>query len=118
IFVAGGVSNPQNDVNVIEKSASGEWSKITGFKLAGNEAAKTCISGLALSADGSSLFVLNTSDKCLYVLDAASGAGKGKVEVGDHPGVCKLSKGGNQLYVTCWGAKNVAVVDVTNPAQP
>jgi YVTN family beta-propeller protein len=118
IYVAGGVSNAVNDIQTFLKNANGEWAKGLGYKLTGNDPKNTCVSGITLSQDGSTVFALNVSDKCLYILDATSGASKSRLEVGDHPGACKLSKGGNQLYVTCWGGKSVAVVDVSNPSEP
>jgi DNA-binding beta-propeller fold protein YncE len=118
IYVAGGVSNPVNDIHVIEKDDTGAWGKAKGFKLTGSDRQKTCVSGLALSADGATLYALNVSDNCLYALDTADGAARARLEVGDHPVTCRLSADGKTLYVADWGGAEVVALDISSPGSP
>jgi YVTN family beta-propeller protein len=118
IYVAGGVSNPDNAIYVFERDAGGKWTQGTSFKLTGNDPKTTCIAGLALSADGSALYALNNSDNHLYVLDTTSGAIRTHLPVGDHPIVCKLSADGKQLYIANIGGSEVAVFDVSQADAP
>src|SRR5262249_31908235 len=85
---------------------------------AGSNRDKTCIAGLAMSPDGKILYVLNNSDNQLYVVEAASGAGLARIEIGDHPIVARIDKDGRTLYVANWGGSEVAVVDVSEPHAP
>ena len=115
LYVAGGISNTTNDIYRIEKGDDGEWKRVAGFKLTGNDPNTTCIAGLALSANGKALFALNNSDNNLYVLEAETGTHLAKVPVGDHPGACRLSKDGRWLFVTNWGGAEVVAVSVDTP---
>lgn len=118
IYVAGGISNPQGDVYVFDRYDGGRWGLHSMFTLFGADRDKTCIAGLALSPDGKILYVLNNSDNHLYIVEAATGAGLARVEIGDHPIVARLSRDGRALYVANWGGSEVAVVDVADPRTP
>ena len=111
VYVAGGVENPQRDVHVVELVGD-QWRPTRGFRLEGADRARTAVAGLALSADGRRLFVLNNSDDHLYVLDAESGATRGRVEVGDHPIACRLLPGERRLFVANLGSGTLSVLDV------
>lgn len=119
IYVAGGVSNPIGDVLVFRQNAVGQWVAGKALRLTtyGGGRARV-IAGLALAPDGMTLFVTNNQDGRLYVLDAPTGITRASVAVGDHPGVCRLSRDGQRAFVALWGGSSVAVVDVTHADTP
>ena len=118
LYVAGGISNPQNDVHVLERDKSGQPVQAHGFLLPGVAQNMAVISGLALSPDGNALYVLNNRDDTCYVLDAHSGALRSKFTAGKRPLACRLSGDGQTLYITNMMGPTVAVVDVRDAAHP
>jgi YVTN family beta-propeller protein len=118
VYVAGGISNTLADVYVFDHFDDGTWGLRNTIMLAGSARDKTCIAGLAVSPDGRILYVLNNSDNQLYVVEASSGAGLARIEVGDHPLIAKLAKDGKTLYIANWGGSEVAVVDVADSHAP
>jgi DNA-binding beta-propeller fold protein YncE len=118
IYVGGGISNPLADVYLFDRFDNGEFGLRTMLTLFESDRQKTCIAGLAISPDGKILYVLNNSDNRLYVLEAKSGAGLARIEIGDHPVVARLANDGKTLYVANWGGSEVVAVDVTNPSAP
>ncbi len=112
IYVSAGIQNRLGDVHVVGKNELGQWVAGKPLHLAGEDPKTKGISGLALSADGLTLFVSNNTDGRLYLLDTATGITRASVEVGDHPGVCRLSRDGKKVYVALWSQSAVAVVDV------
>jgi YVTN family beta-propeller protein len=115
IYLSGGIAN---NIYVFTKGDTDTWTMGDGLKLKGNDDKKTAIAGLALSADGRTLFVLNDSDDSLYVLDTASGETISRTQVGDHPVTCRLTPDGKALYVANWGGSEVVRVDVSDPTRP
>ncbi len=113
IYVAGGINNPRNDIHLFEKTAAGEWEQAPGMKLTQAEAGKVCVSGLAISPDGKRLYALNNSDNFLYVLNTENGDPVGRVQIGDHPIVCRVTPDGKRLFVANMGGSDVAVVDIS-----
>ncbi len=65
--------------------------------------------GLCLSGDR--IYVANNLGNSLIALDPSTGKVTGSVEVGDHPYTCLGSPDGRAVYVSIWGAAQVAVVD-------
>src|SRR5207248_11170886 len=68
VYVGGGLSGGVNDIYVIER-ASGEWRRGESLKLPVENKVKIMVAGLAVSADGRTLFALNNADGKLYALD-------------------------------------------------
>ncbi len=69
--------------------------------------------GLAVSADGETLYVANAFSHTLAVFDLPGGRLKSEVKLGDkvYPyGLC-LDEGNERIYVSLWGASKVAIVD-------
>jgi YVTN family beta-propeller protein len=118
LYVSGGIPLAHNDVLVYEKGADGAWAKTKFFALTGNDSTKTAIAGLALSADGKHLFVLNNSDGKLYTLDTAEGKTVSTLAVGDHPIACTLNGDGTLLGIANLGGAEVVAVNVKDPAKP
>ncbi len=118
IYISGGISNTINDVYHIQQNESGTWERVKGLKISGSDRQKTCIAGVALSADNSRLFVLNNSDNYMYVLNMVTGDTTVRLNVGDHPGAIQLSADGKTLYVANWGGSEVVALDVNNPDTP
>lgn len=110
--------NQVDDVYLFRKKEDGAWERGDGFNLKGVDRKTTCISGIALSKDGSILYVLNNTDNSLYVLDAKSGEQRTKTAVGESPIVQRLSPDGTRLYVANWGGASYTVLDVSAPAAP
>ena len=68
--------------------------------------------GLALSADGKTLFVTGSAPEGqLFVVDTASGAVTAQVAVGHTPGAVVLSPAGDRVFVANRFDNNIAVVD-------
>lgn len=118
LYLAGGISNTECDVWVVDADPGGAWAAKPGFKLTGNDRKRTAVAGLALSPDGTSLYVLNNSDGRLYVLDTRTGDTVAAMAVGDHPIVCRVSGDGKSLYVANWGGREIAVVSMADPRSP
>jgi YVTN family beta-propeller protein len=118
LYIAGGISNPVNDIYVIEQNADGKWVQGKGFKLTGNDPNKTRITGLALSNDDKTLFAANDYDNHLYALRPDDGKSISRTEVGDHPIACRLSADGNYIGVANWGGASISVFRLTDPAAP
>ena len=117
ITLSGGVSIAGNDLTVFSKK-SGTWAQERVISLTGNDRKRTCLTGLALSADGKILYTLNSDDDNLYIVDAADGATLGKMLIGDHPGICKKSADGKRLYILNWGGSEAVVLDISVPTKP
>ncbi len=64
-----------------------------------------------LCVAGGHLYVANNLSNDLYAVDLQTGAVSGKVQVGDHPYTCSASPDGGSIWVSLWGAAQVAVVD-------
>lgn len=118
LYASGGIPAQKNDVLVFAQDADGSWKKSKSFTLTGATPAKTAIAGIALSADGKSLFVLNNSDGKLYVLDTAEGKTLATLEVGDHPIACTLNSDGTLLGIANLGGSEVVAVRVEDPSKP
>lgn len=120
IYVGGGTSNGISDVNVVEKQTNGQWQRGAAIRLdvESGDKAKMCVAGIALSADENTLFALETAGGRLYTVNLKTGETRAKLAVGHSPVVCRLGSSGKTLYVANWGGKEVAVVDVTDPAAP
>lgn len=118
IYIAGSVTATDKHIFVVERDQKGTWDKADPLKLHEADPKKTCVSGLALSPDGATLYALNNSDDCLYVLSARNGAHRARLRVGDHPITCRLAAGGKTLYIANWGGGEVVAVDVSDTAKP
>lgn len=117
LWVAGGIAHGDGDVWTFAKNANGEWERGTPLLFPGDPR-QSCAAGLALSPDNSALYALNAQDGRLTTFDAATGAARGSLTVGDHPVTCRLNKDGSRLYVADWGGARVVSVNVSNPALP
>ncbi len=116
IYVAGGISNPQYDVYVIERRES-QWENRPGYLLQGNDKQKTCVAGLALTAGGRYLLALNNSDDHLYVIDTTSGDTVSRTKVGDHPLTVRMGRQ-DRAYVSNLGGSEIAVLDISDVRAP
>ncbi|HEY7994436.1 MAG TPA: bifunctional YncE family protein/alkaline phosphatase family protein [Candidatus Eremiobacteraceae bacterium] len=68
--------------------------------------------GLAVSSDGSTVYVTGGMTKKLYALDSASGKIRWSTPTGTEPLAVVLSPNGERAYVSDWGAASIAVIDV------
>jgi YVTN family beta-propeller protein len=116
LYASGGVNNTASDIYRFQKDEAGGWQKTEGFKLIGAVDKKICVAGMTTSADGGILYALNDSDNKLYAISTADGSALFNVAVGDHPINLRLSRDGKQAYVANWGGSEVAVVDISGPA--
>lgn len=110
--------NQVDDVYLFHKKEDGSWERGDGFNLKGNDRKTTCITGISLSKDGSTLYILNNTDNNLYVLDVKSGNQLTKVAVGESPIVERLSADGTRLYVANWGGASYTVLNVSTSSAP
>jgi len=84
--------------------------RIAGWK---SPAKHAWVSGLALSADGGTLYVSDGGSNALYALDTASGAQRWAATVGSQPYAIALNADGSRAYVSNWAAANVSIVDTS-----
>ncbi|HET6985636.1 MAG TPA: glutaminyl-peptide cyclotransferase, partial [Kribbella sp.] len=68
-------------------------------------------SGLAVSGDGSRLFVANNGSGALSAVDTATGQVLGAVATGPNPFTVGLTADGRTAYVSNWGTTTVSAVD-------
>ncbi len=75
---------------------------------------KTYVSpyNLAISEDGSRLYVLGQESNQLFVLDPEAGSIVTKIEVGNKPHTVALSKNGRTAYVSNQWADNIYLIDL------
>jgi YVTN family beta-propeller protein len=69
--------------------------------------------GLAIAADGNTLFVANNLDDSLSLVDVPSRTVKTTLPVGHNPYAALLSDDGKSVYVSNWGEQSVSVADAT-----
>lgn len=76
--------------------------------------ARGSIAGLALSADGKTLWAANAFGHKLERVDAATGQLLGALDLGvdTYPYGVALDEKAERLYVSLWGAAKVAIVDI------
>jgi YVTN family beta-propeller protein len=72
--------------------------------------------GLALSANGSLLYVANNLGDSVSIVSTATGATLVTTPVGHNPYTVALSGDGKTAYVSNWGANTVSAVDATTGA--
>ncbi len=118
LYLAGGINNTVNDVYRIVKGEDGQFARGTGIKIDMPDHRRAFVTGLALSRDGSTLYVLDDTGDTLYTVDAAKGELLGRVAAGDHPVCCQISADGRHLFVADWGGAEVNVVDISDPHAP
>ena len=74
-------------------------------------------SGIVVSPDSKTAYVVNYQSSSVSVLDATNGyAVKATASVAAYPGDLAISPDGTTLYVSCWG--NPGIVDVVDTTQP
>jgi YVTN family beta-propeller protein len=73
--------------------------------------------GLAVSADGKTLFVADNLTDSLTIVDLAAGAVRGTVPVGHNPYAVVLSADGRTAYVSNWGELSVSAVDTASATE-
>jgi YVTN family beta-propeller protein len=72
--------------------------------------------GIAVSPDGSRVYVTNFFDRSVSVIDAKTGAAIGRpVQVGGAPGAIAVSPDGQRVYVTLPGDGRVAAFRTDAP---
>jgi YVTN family beta-propeller protein len=76
------------------------------------EPSNTFTHGLALSPDGSELWVTSLLDNCLYIYDVKAGKIVGSVPVGDGPNWVAFSPDGKYVVVSNAGSDDVSIIDV------
>jgi YVTN family beta-propeller protein len=81
--------------------------------LRGSKPAKGCVAGLALSADGSTLYVANAFAHHLMKLDAESGKLLAEIDLGadSYPYGVLLDEPRDRVYVSLWAGSKVAFLD-------
>ena len=77
-----------------------------------NESADTRTHGLALTPDGSELWVTSLLDDCVYIYDVKAGKIVGKVRTGGGPNWLAFAPDGKYLYVSNTDSDDVSAIDV------
>jgi YVTN family beta-propeller protein len=75
------------------------------------EPSNTLTHGLALSPDGTELWVTSLLDDCLYVYDVKANKITGRVQVGDGPNWVTFSPDGKYVCVSNTGTDDVSIID-------
>ena len=121
IFSPGGdriyMSNVDGFISVFNVTANGEVSLATAWSLGAAKAPRRLAeipSGLAISADGSKLYVCGNLSNRLLELDAANGKTVRTFDVGVAPFDVALV--GTKAYVSNWGGRRPKDGDETGPA--
>lgn len=78
--------------------------------------ANAWIAGLAASADGQTLYALNTQMDMIYALDPATGKAQAAAKTGDHPTAVALSPDGKTVWATNQGSQSVSVFEAATLA--
>jgi YVTN family beta-propeller protein len=76
------------------------------------EPSNTLTHGLALSPDGTELWVTSLLDDSLYIYDVKANQITGRVEVGDGPNWVTFSPDGKYVCVSNTGTDDVSIIDV------
>jgi YVTN family beta-propeller protein len=101
-----------NKIRVYTVAADGSLSEQSPFSVPSG----SYPGGLAIAADGKTLYVANDLGNSLAILDAATGAIKSTTAVGQNPYTVVLSKDGKTAYVSNWGGDTVSLVDASSGA--
>jgi YVTN family beta-propeller protein len=72
--------------------------------------------GLAISSDGTRLYVANDLGGSVSIVDTASGTVSSTTPTGPNPYTVELSKNGAKAYVSNWGGNTVSVVNAVTGA--
>jgi YVTN family beta-propeller protein len=107
LFVGGG---HDDEVKMFERPVGGEFRPIDSVKIEG-----AAPSGLALSADGKTLYVALNLKHAVAVIDTATRHFT-EVPVGNYPYTIVLSRG--KVYVSNWGGRRARPEDITYGAFP
>jgi YVTN family beta-propeller protein len=70
--------------------------------------------GLAATPDGTRLYVAENLTNKVAVIDLATKRVVTKIEVGEYPYDCTISRDGKRVYVSNWGSRNVGVIDTAS----
>src|SRR5258707_10681222 len=100
ILVSGGQENAAADIYTFQRWDDGSFAQSQSLQLQGAEKAKTAISSILVSPDGSAIYAVNDLDGNLYTLDGHSGRTVSRVSLGDHPFAARLSRDAKRLYVS------------------
>ena len=104
VYAGGGISNSV----LVFSFENGRLARLKPIRV-GAPGADVYPGGLCVSGDR--LYVANNLGNSLSVITLPDGKVSGSVEVGDHPYTCLASRDGKVVYVSLWGAAQVAVVD-------
>jgi YVTN family beta-propeller protein len=119
IYVSNGAGYKASDIQIFDRWDNGGWKEArVGYTLYGAVKDQTAVAWLGTSPDGALLYALNDSDQQLYIIDTHGGRAVARLRVGDHPISARLSQDGDTLYVANLGSATVAIVDVSESAQP
>lgn len=116
-FVSGGIANPLNDIYRYEMR-DGSWVRGQGLRLEGPKVSTACVSWIALSGDGRTLYATNLADNRLHVLDTVTGDTHARLEVGMRPVAGAVSRDGKRMFIANWGGSEVVSIGLTDPRRP
>ena len=68
--------------------------------------------GLAIDEARNRIYVVTREDKSLYIIDLKTKDIVSKLALDAEAYDCKISKGGNELYISCWGCDKIVVFDL------
>ena len=107
IFASGGNDNTV----VIYKNTNGLIKRDTVIKL-GEPWGKEKICPAGITVEGNRLFTVSKEDLMLYVCNMMTRQIEKKIPLSSEPYAVMVNKNLNELYVTMWGLKKVAVYDL------
>jgi len=77
---------------------------------------KIWVAGIQVDQERQLLYAVTTEDNSLYIYDLKGRKTIRRLPLGGEGYTCLLSPGRDELYVSCWGCKRVAVLDTRTQA--
>ncbi len=108
VYAADGAGNSVQSFSVLD----GVLEEGPPIPLASQRGSPAYPAGIAVSADGSQLYVAGNLADALFVVDPVAHQQLAEIPVGHLPYGVALNRSGTLAFVTNWGARTVSVVDI------
>jgi YVTN family beta-propeller protein len=92
--------------------SSGKLKRIDVIKLDKPWPVRVGPAGLAIDEVRNRMYVVTREDKSLYIIDLKTNSVINKVGLDAEAYDCKISKGGKELYISCWGCDKIVLFDL------
>lgn len=92
--------------------SSGKLKRVDVIKLDKPWPVRVGPAGLAIDEARNRMYVVTREDKSLYIIDLKAKSVVSKLKLDAEAYDCKISKGGKELYISCWGCDKIVVFDL------